>query len=97
MDILIAYDIANTDGRAGANRLKRVAGVCEKYGQRLQFSVFQCRLSPARMENLVGELEDAIDPKLDRVSIFRFKGDLDKAATHLGRPQASKLGEPWMF
>ena len=97
MDILVAYDIANTDSKAGANRLKHVAGICEKYGQRLQFSVFQCRLSPTRMERLVGELEDAIDPKLDRVSIFRFQGDLDKSVTHLGLPQASKLGEPWMI
>ena len=97
MDILIAYDIANTEGKAGASRLKQVAGICEKYGQRLQFSVFQCRLSPTGMSRLVGELEDTIDHKLDRVSIFRFQGDLDQSATHIGRPQASKLGEPWMI
>lgn len=97
MDILVAYDIANTDGRAGANRLKQVAGICEKYGQRLQFSVFQCRLSPTRLARLIGELQDVIDHKLDRVSVFRFQGDIEKAATHIGRPQASKLGEPWMI
>ncbi len=97
MDILIAYDIANTESRAGANRLKHVAGICEKYGQRLQFSVFQCRLSPTRMARLIGELEDAIDHKLDKVSIFQFQGDLDKAAIHIGRPLAGRLGEPWMI
>ena len=42
MDILIAYDIADTDGE-GANRLRRIAQVCEKCGQRVQSSVFECR------------------------------------------------------
>ncbi len=97
MDILVAYDIANTESKAGAIRLKRVAGICQKYGQRLQFSVFQCRLSPTRLACLVGELEDEIDHKQDRVSLFRFPGDLDRAAMHLGKPAATKLGKPWMI
>ena len=47
MDILVTYDIADTEG-GGASRLKRIAEVCGKYGQRVQLSVFECRLSPAR-------------------------------------------------
>ena len=35
MDVLVTYDIADTEG-TGALRLRRVAQVCEKYGQRVQ-------------------------------------------------------------
>ena len=45
MDFLISYDIDDTEGK-GAKRLKKVAQVCEKYGVRVQLSVFECRLSP---------------------------------------------------
>ena len=40
MDVLVTYDIADTDGK-GASRLRRIAKVCEKYGERVQLSVFE--------------------------------------------------------
>ena len=66
MDILVTYDIADTEG-VGASRLKRIAEVCEKYGQRVQFSVFECRLSPARLTRMLAEVEDVIDRQRDSV------------------------------
>ena len=35
---LVAYDITN------AKRLRRVADVCENFGVRVQYSLFECRL-----------------------------------------------------
>ena len=66
MDVLVTYDIADTE-TTGASRLRRIADVCEKYGQRVQFSVFECRLSKARLARLVGEMEDIIDRERDSV------------------------------
>jgi CRISPR-associated protein Cas2 len=40
MDVLIAYDV-NTETKEG--RLRRVATVCKDFGQRVQYSVFECR------------------------------------------------------
>ena len=71
MDVLVAYDIADTDG-VGAVRLRRIARVCEKYGQRVQFSVFECRLSPERLARLIGEVQDVIDSGCDSVMVYRF-------------------------
>lgn len=96
MDILITYDIADTDG-AGAARLRRIAEVCEKYGQRVQFSVFECRLSPTRLTRLLGEIEDVIDQKSDSVIVYRFPGRISNATLHLGRSQGRKLGRPWIL
>lgn len=96
MDILITYDIADTDG-AGGRRLKRVAQVCEKYCQRVQFSVFECRLSATRLARMIGEVEDVIDRKRDSAIIYRFPGRIEDAALRLGRSQGRKLGQPWVF
>ena len=59
MDVLITYDIAETEG-TGAARLKRVAEVCGKYGQRVQLSVFECRLSATRLARLISEVENSL-------------------------------------
>ena len=96
MDILITYDIADTES-TGASRLRRIADVCEKYGQRVQFSVFECRLSKARLARLVGEVEDIIDRDRDTVLLYRFSGDIEAATLRLGRPQEHALGKPWVL
>jgi CRISPR-associated protein Cas2 len=47
---LVSYDIRNPE------RLRRVARHMEGYGERIQFSVFRCRLSPRQLERLRWEL-----------------------------------------
>jgi CRISPR-associated protein Cas2 len=47
---LLAYDIRDP------RRLRRVAKVLEGYGERLQESVFRCKLSPRKLERLQFEL-----------------------------------------
>ena len=96
MDVLVTYDIADTE-TTGASRLRRIADVCEKYGQRVQFSVFECRLSKARLARLVGEVEDIIDRDRDSVLVYRFPGGIEAATLRLGRRQAHALGKPWVI
>ncbi len=96
MDVLVAYDIADTES-TGAARLRRIADVCEKYGQRVQFSVFECRLSKARLARLVGEVEDIIDRDRDSVLVYRFPGGIEAATLRLGRHQEHALGKPWIL
>ena len=96
MDVLVTYDIADTDGLGGL-RLKRIAAACEKYGQRVQFSVFECRLSSTRLARMIGELEDIIDHQCDSVIVYRFPGQIDDATLRFGRSQSHKLGQPWVL
>ena len=96
MDVLVAYDIADTDGK-GASRLRRVAKVCEKYGERVQFSVFECRLSPTRFARLLGEVQDVMDTDLDSLIVYRFPGPLADFRTRFGRGGDRELGDPWVF
>ena len=96
MDILVTYDIADTEG-TGASRLRRIAEVCGKYGQRVQFSVFECRLSATRLARLIGEVEDVIDRQRDSVIVYRFPGRIEDATLRFGRSQGHELGQPWML
>ena len=96
MDVLVTYDIADTEN-TGAARLRRIADVCEKYGQRVQFSVFECRLSKARLARLVGEVEDIIERERDSVLVYRFPSRIEAATLQLGRCQNHALGKPWVL
>ena len=96
MDVLVTYDIADTEG-IGASRLKRIAEVCGKYGQRVQLSVFECRLSSVRLARLIGEVEDVIDRQRDSVIVYRFPGRIEDATLRFGRRQSHELGQPWVL
>lgn len=96
MDVLVTYDIADTE-TTGASRLRRIADVCEKYGQRVQLSVFECRLSRTRLARLVGEIHDVIDHDVDSVLVYRFPGRVEGAALRLGREGSHALGKPWLL
>ena len=95
MDVLVTYDIADTEG-VGASRLKRIAE-SEKYGQRVQLSVFECRLSPTRLARMIGEVEDVIDRQRDSVIVYRFPGRIEDATLRVGRGQSHDLGQPWVL
>lgn len=47
---LVSYDVSDP------RRLRRTAKVLEGYGQRIQFSVFRCRMSDRQRERLRWEL-----------------------------------------
>ena len=47
MLVLVSYDV-NTQDAAGRRRLRRIARHCENWGQRVQFSVFECVVDPAQ-------------------------------------------------
>ena len=51
MLIIVCYDV-NTETREGRRRLRRVAKVCEGVGQRVQKSVFECRVDRKQYEDL---------------------------------------------
>jgi CRISPR-associated protein Cas2 len=61
---LVAYDISDH------KRLSRVADVCEDYGVRVQYSLFECRLEPDVFQRFWRKLLDEIDPKEDRVVAY---------------------------
>ena len=60
MEVLVVYDV-NTETREGRRRLRRVAKRCEAFGQRVQYSVFECILDDKGYERLQHALKEIID------------------------------------
>ena len=96
MDLLVAYDIHDTQGK-GAKRLREVHDLCSEYGTRVQLSVFECRLSPARYAALRYELENIIDARRDCVHIYHFSRPMSESKTVLGTPSSHEVGDTWIL
>lgn len=62
---LVAYDISD------AKRLHRVARVCEDFGVRVQYSLFECRLEEPEFRQFWDRLVDEIDEAEDRVVAYK--------------------------
>lgn len=73
IDVLVTYDIS-TETKQGRKRLKKVATICSGYGQRVQLSVFECRVTRAQLEELEDRLVRAIEPSEDRLRVYRLAG-----------------------
>ncbi|CAK0777449.1 CRISPR-associated endoribonuclease Cas2 1 [Azospirillaceae bacterium] len=84
MDIIITYDI-NTETREGRRRLRKVAEICLNYGQRVQFSVFECSVSEMQLDQLLHQLEEEINIKSDSVRMYRLPGGRSALVSALGR------------
>lgn len=68
-DILVAYDV-ETETAEGRKRLRKVAQICKNYGQRVQFSVFECRVTQTQLERLEHQLTQIIDEEKDSLRIY---------------------------
>ncbi len=71
MLIIACYDVS-TESAAGRRRLRRVAKRCERVGQRVQKSVFECRLSKELFEELERDLLKEIDISADCLRFYRI-------------------------
>lgn len=95
--MLVSDDIAGTESREGAARLRRAAKICEQCGERVQHSVFECRLSPARYTRLAGEVQDAIDRDCDSVIFYRLPLGFEDSRHRVGRSPDHPLRGSWIF
>jgi len=73
VNMLVTYDV-NTETKAGRRRLSRVALVCKKYGQRVQYSVFEVSVSEAQLEQMRAELLKNINKDEDSLRLYRLHG-----------------------
>jgi CRISPR-associated protein Cas2 len=96
MELLVAYDV-NTESPAGRRRLRRVAKVCERFGQRVQLSVFECIVDAAHMALLIHALEQEIDTTEDSLRVYRLQEPRERHVQVLGRTLMYDQREPLIF
>lgn len=67
--VLVCYDIGDVAG-LGGDRLRQVAQACLNFGTRVQYSVFECRISPAQWVALRAKLLQLFDPERDSIRFY---------------------------
>lgn len=83
MLIIVTYDVS-TETRAGRRRLRRVAKACERIGQRVQKSVFECQVNDMQYEALERELLDEIDLTQDNLRFYRITEPIELRVKEYG-------------
>lgn len=86
-----------TSSLGGTKRLRRVAKICQNYGQRVQNSVFECVVDATQFTSLKIELEAAIDKKLDSLRFYRLGNNYKTKVIHIGAKESLDLEGPLIF
>ncbi len=93
MYVLVTYDVATvtTEGR---RRLTRVARSCVNRGQRVQNSVFECKLDPAQFAELKALLLSLIDPATDSIRFYFLGTNWQRRVEHHGAKPTIDIDGP---
>lgn len=93
MLVIVCYDV-NTETREGRRRLRRVAKVCEGTGQRVQKSVFECKVDLMQMEELERRLLAEINVDQDCLRLYRLPDTRGCEVREHGKFRATDFDAP---
>jgi len=93
MYIILTYDVSTTTS-AGRTRLRRVAKTCLDYGQRVQNSVFECKVTPAQLVEFRNKLLSIIKSETDSVRIYHLGKNWQQKVEHHGKNDDYNIDEP---
>ena len=96
MMLVVAYDV-DTTNKEGERRLRKVAQLCERYGMRVQNSVFEVLLDAAQLATLKCELEKVIESETDSIRIYRLGNTYKNKIEVMGKTAVIQAGEPLLL
>jgi len=96
MLVLVTYDVS-TLTPAGRRRLRQVARALQDNGVRVQLSVFECEVDPARWTALRAELESLIDPATDSLRFYFLGSGKRHKIDHVGAKPPLDLDGPLLL
>jgi CRISPR-associated protein Cas2 len=77
--ILVSYDIPDNKRRT------KLAKILEDYGQRVQYSVFECDLTAKQQAKLLKELKAVMVEQEDSIRVYRLCAECVKEIKALGQ------------
>ena len=95
MLILITYDVSRDDG--GEKRLRKIAKICEKYGQRVQNSTFECLVNPQQLVVLKNDLLKNFNENYDSIRIYYLGSNWKRRVEHFGIKEGYDPEGPLVF
>lgn len=90
MLVLVSYDV-KTSTEGGAKRLRRVAKQCSNYGQRVQYSVFECIVDITQYETLKHKILNIIDEEQDSIRFYVLGNNYQNKVEHYGAKKSVNL------
>jgi CRISPR-associated protein Cas2 len=81
--VLVSYDVS-TKEPDGARRLRQVARTCSDYGQRVQYSVFECVVDPEQWARLRLRLLSLFDAQNDSLRFYFLGANFRRRIEHHG-------------
>lgn len=81
--VLITYDV-NTENAEGKKRLRRITKQCLNYGQRVQNSVFECVIGPAKFKEVQHKLIEIINKEKDSLRFYYLGKNYKNKVEHIG-------------
>lgn len=94
--VVVTYDV-RTSSEGGTKRLRRVAKVCQNYGQRVQNSVFECKINSTQYKMLKRKILQEIDSEEDSVRFYRIGANYNNKIEHFGIKDSIDLEGPLVF
>ena len=83
MLVLVSYDVSTEDA-AGRKRLRKIAKECQNWGQRVQFSVFECLVEPAQWVALLDKLLKLMNEEKDSLRFYFLGANWQRRVEHVG-------------
>ena len=91
--VVVSYDVSTIDPE-GQARLRRVSKVCKDYGQRVQYSVFECSVDPAKWAFFRHRLIKQIDPDTDSLRFYFLGSNWRRRVEHIGAKKPMDPDDP---
>ena len=96
MLVVVSYDV-NVQSDGGTKRLRKVAKLCENYGQRVQYSVFEIEVDPAQWAMLKAKLESIINTDTDSLRYYYLGKNWQHKVEHIGAKPVIDLNDMLLF
>lgn len=93
MHLLVTYDVSTID-KAGRRRLRQAAKTCLDFGQRVQNSVFECKVDPGEFVVLKNRLLEIIDEESDSIRFYNLGAEWDRRVEHHGTKSSTNPDSP---
>lgn len=97
MVALFCYDVSTLD-RRGRRRLRHVAKLLERYGTRVQKSVFEVRTGPRSVDYIQESLLEIMDLQEDSLRVYRLPDGIAEDVVQVGVQQGTEFfGQTLIF
>lgn len=93
MYLLVTYDVS-TITKAGRRRLRHVAKTCLDYGQRVQASVFECKVDAAQHVEFRNKLLNIIDLDTDSIRLYNLGKNWEPKVEQFGKNDDYNIDDP---